>query len=982
MSKLLNFFQPPHFEDEDKTRRAQLLNALILAVFVALPVLVVGNVLSSSPSLFVYSTSILGLLSALGIRIWMYQGRVDLASIVWLGLALGFVTVGMIALGTVRATNTYIFLVCIVAAGFLLDGRAVVLTTIYSLGAILLIGWGQKAGYLPAGAEELEMSVSHALNFLALLLGTAVLMVFSVRVTDQMLIKAHQEVQERRKSEQTLRQRDAIMQAATLAARCFLQASDWRTQIERVLEELGRATNSSHVFIFENHILEDGTAVTSQRYEWVAPGMKADLHNPLYQNMKLYTPEIVAWYEAMCAGEAFYGTRDVLSQKELMIYMEEGLLSFINVPIFVRGQWWGIIGFDDYVTPRKWSLVEVDAVKIAASTLGVAIERQLNLEALHRRDAILQAVNFAAQRFLQSEAWRKEIPAVLAQLGQATQASHVYIFERHTLPDGTPALSQRYEWVAEGVKAEIDDPDFQDIEIFNKHADPWYENLARGEVHQASLLNLPPGEKEHFRKHGFKTLVDAPIMVENEWWGVIGFDDCFTVRTWSVAEIEAIKIASSTLAAAIQQEKKNEALNRRDAILQAATLAAHSFLQSSDWRGVIDLVLEALGRASSSSHVFIFENSQTPENERVTSLRFEWTAPGIPSDKENPLFQNVPTDADQEWSLAMSSGKVYYATLDTLPPAEAEIFKKQGLRSLINVPIFVGETWWGNIGFDHYLQMHQWSSAEIDALQITASTLGAAIQRQLTDERLRMSESRYRTELEARVQERTQQLEEAMREIENVSYTASHDLRAPVRAINGYAHLLLREATERLSKVEHHYLQKIEQESHRMGNLLDDLIRLIHLNRQTLYITQINLSAIAQKAANELQKRFPQKSVHVEIQPELYVQGDLEMLQVVLNELLDNAWKFTALQTHPEVRFGVLQKENRWFYVQDNGIGFEMAYAHKLFRNFEQLHLPGTYPGTGMGLAIVQRIIQRHGGKVWAEGIPEMGATIYFTLPE
>ncbi len=1158
MKFLVRFFQPPIFEDEDKTLRAQLLNILILSVFVAVPLILLGNVLSPHPQAYIYWTAAIGIGSALGLRWLMHRGQVYLASLLWVSLTLGIVTIGIMALETVRATNTFVFLINIAVAGFLLNRRAVVGVTVYSCIAVLLLGWAQNVGWLPT---EEEMSISIALNLLALFTGMAMLISVSVRMMNQMIGTARNEVAERRKTERTLRQRDAIMQAATFAAGKFLQSSDWREEINEVLAQLGKATASSHVFLFENHILEDGAEVTSQRYEWVAPGMKPDLKNPLYQNMRLNAPPIKEWYEAMMAGEAYYGTPDILSPYEIEIYAQEGLLSFINVPIFVGEQWWGLIGFDDYVTPRTWTPIEIDAVKITASTLGAAIYQQFNAEGLRRRDAILQAVNFAAQRFLQAEDWRKEISAVLAQFGHATQASHAYIFEKHLLPNGLPALSQKYEWVAEGVTPDMGDPEFENIEIFNRHADPWFDRLASGEMHQGNLESLQPAEREFFRSRKVKAIIDAPIMVGGQWWGVIGFDDCFTLRTWSLAEMDAIKIAASTLGTAIQRKTTDETLHRRDAILQAATTSARSFLQSSDWRGEMPKVLEQLGQATTSSHVFIFENMMTSDGEWVTSLRFEWSAPGIQSDMDNPLYQNVPIISEDEWYLTMAAGKVYYANLDTLPPSEAEIFRQQGLLSLINIPIFVGNEWWGNIGLDDFLEMRQWSSVEIDALQIAASTLGAAIQRQIndealrradailhavnyaaqqffqsedwrqhmvavleqlgratqsshayifekhtlpngipvisqryewvaegcqpdiddpefqnieifhhnddpwyealargevrygnlatlpsgeieffrqrgvkalvdapimiadqwwgvigfddcfvmrqwataeidaikiaastlsaaiqrqsSDEALRQSEARYRTELEQRVQDRTHQLADALREIEGVSYTASHDLRAPVRAINGYANILLREFADDLNDVQRDGLLKIDRESRRMGNLLDDLIRLIQLNRQALRITKVNLRELARKTVEDLQQRYPDRMVEVTIFGPLIVSGDRAMLQTVIDELLDNAWKFMGTQTTPHVEIGEIPHEGqRTFFVRDNGIGIEMAYAHKLFRNFEQLHQPGLYEGTGMGLAIVQRVVQRHAGKVWVQGAAGEGMTVFFSLGE
>jgi signal transduction histidine kinase len=805
LNRFLDFIRPPAFEDEDVTLRAQLLNILILTLLVVAPLLLVVNYLTQTLQPFVLLNLILILMLALWMRRLMRQGRVYLASVLWLVLSLAIVTYRPIQLGTIPSSGIGVFLINIVVAGLLLDQRAIWLVTAYNGLAVTALRGAQSAGWL--SSTPVVTGLSGWFTEIALFVGMAMLMSVSAQVMNQIIAKARGELAERRNTEQTLRQRDAIMEAATFAARKFLQSSDWRAEMETVLEQLGMATHSSHVFIFENHILVDGTEVTSQRYEWAAPGMQPDINNPIYQNVRLLTPSTENWHKIMFSGEAFYGTRDILPPREKKIYEEQGLLSFINVPIFVGERWWGVMGFDDYVTKREWTAVEIDAVKITASTLGAAIQRQINDEALRRGDAILQAVNYAAQQFFQVEDWRDSIQTVLERIGRATQSSHAYIFEKHTLSNGKPVISQRYEWVADGIPPDIDDPHFQNIEISDGHSDPWFEALARGEARYGNTNTFPPEEAEFFKKRGVKALIDAPIMIANQWWGVIGFDDCHVMRDWAVAEIDAIRIA--------------------------------------------------------------------------------------------------------------------------------------------------------------------------------ASTLGAAIRRQMADETLRQSDLRHRTELEQRVVERTRQLEDALREIEGVSYTASHDLRAPVRAINGYANILLREFEEGLNEVERDYLQKIDRESQRMGNLLDDLIRLIQLNRQPMRITQVNLSEYFSKTARDLKRKTPKRTVKLVIQADISARGDREMIQIIANELLENAWKFTTKRSDPCIEFGEIEQEGkRVFFVRDNGIGFDMQYVHKLFRNFEQLHLPGMYEGTGMGLAIVQRIIQRHGGKVWVEGIPGEGATFYFTLPE
>ena len=164
--------------------------------------------------------------------------------------------------------------------------------------------------------------------------------------------------------------------------------------------------------------------------------------------------------------------------------------------------------------------------------------------------------------------------------------------------------------------------------------------------------------------------------------------------------------------------------------------------------------------------------------------------------------------------------------------------------------------------------------------------------------------------------------------------------------------------------------------------MLDDLIHLIRYSRQPLSNQNVNLSQLAIRAVHGLREKYPEHNVDVTIQPGLAAFGDRELLGVVIGELLDNAWKFTSKCADARLEFGQIEVDGqKTFFLRDNGIGFDMTYVDKLFRNFEQLHQPGIYEGTGMGLATVHRIIQRHGGKIWVVGQPNAGATFYFTLP-
>jgi len=238
-------------------------------------------------------------------------------------------------------------------------------------------------------------------------------------------------------------------------------------------------------------------------------------------------------------------------------------------------------------------------------------------------------------------------------------------------------------------------------------------------------------------------------------------------------------------------------------------------------------------------------------------------------------------------------------------------------------------------------------------------------------------------ELEQRVVERTAQLEAANKELEAFAYSVSHDLRAPLRGIDGWSLALLEDYYEQLDQTARQYLDRVRFEAQRMGHLIDDMLQLSRLTRADMSQEWVNLSAIAQATATRLQESEPERQVTFILQEELSARGDPHLLEAVLSNLLANAFKFTGKTRRACIEFGQIEIQGeRAFFVRDNGAGFDMAYAQKLFGAFQRLHKASDFPGTGIGLATVQRIIHRHGGRVWAEAQVNQGATFYFTLKE
>ncbi|MFH1081500.1 MAG: ATP-binding protein [Pseudomonadota bacterium] len=241
---------------------------------------------------------------------------------------------------------------------------------------------------------------------------------------------------------------------------------------------------------------------------------------------------------------------------------------------------------------------------------------------------------------------------------------------------------------------------------------------------------------------------------------------------------------------------------------------------------------------------------------------------------------------------------------------------------------------------------------------------------------------RLNEELEARVLQRTAQLDAVNKELEAFSYSVSHDLRAPLRSIEGFSNALLEDYQDRpLDETGRKYLERVCKTTQHMGFLIDDMLKLSHVTRFEFKCESIDLSDMIRKTARKLQESAPDRSVIWVVQDGVVIQGDQRLLQIALSNLLDNAWKFTGRQAQPRIEFGATVKDgDPVYYVRDNGVGFDMAYVNKLFGAFQRLHTTEEFAGTGIGLATVRRIINRHGGRVWAEGEIGKGATLYFTI--
>ncbi len=325
-----------------------------------------------------------------------------------------------------------------------------------------------------------------------------------------------------------------------------------------------------------------------------------------------------------------------------------------------------------------------------------------------------------------------------------------------------------------------------------------------------------------------------------------------------------------------------------------------------------------------------------------------------------------------------------------LSDCHIDILAQFQVKANLVVPLLQGHNLWGLLCIHQCRTTRQWKETEIEFVHQIANHLGVALKQAELLNELR-DEVAERQQAETRAQNLNQGLRQAIldlrvvnKELEAFSYSVSHDLRAPLRSIDGFSQALLEDSLDQLDETGQDYLHRIRSATQRMGQLIDDMLTLSRVTRSDMSKESVDLSHIARRICADLQQGDPDRPVTWDIQPGLITYGDARLLQIILDNLLNNAWKFTAKQAQTTIVFGSIEQENgiTAYYVRDDGAGFDLAFVDKLFKPFQRLHGMREFPGNGIGLATVQRIVHRHGGTVWAIGSLGQGATFYFTLSD
>ncbi|NJL65208.1 MAG: GAF domain-containing protein [Methylacidiphilales bacterium] len=323
-----------------------------------------------------------------------------------------------------------------------------------------------------------------------------------------------------------------------------------------------------------------------------------------------------------------------------------------------------------------------------------------------------------------------------------------------------------------------------------------------------------------------------------------------------------------------------------------------------------------------------------------------------------------------------------------LSDCHVKILAQFQVRANLVVPLLQGDNLWGLLCIHQCRAPREWQTIEIEFVNQIANHLGVALKHAELMAELQ-AEVVERQQAEQAVQTLNQGLQRAIvemkavnKELEAFSYSVSHDLRAPLRSIDGFSQALLEDCQEQLDDTGQDYLRRIRAATQRMGYLIDDLLNLSRVTRSDMHLETVDLSKLASNICTELQNSQPERQVEFVIQTGLTTQGDVRLLNVLLVNLLNNAWKFTSKHPTAKIEFAMTPSKSEipTYFVRDDGAGFDMSYSGKLFAPFQRLHSIQEFPGNGIGLATVQRIVNRHGGRIWAEASVDRGATFYFTL--
>jgi PAS domain S-box-containing protein len=850
-----------HFSDQDNNRLTirAILSGLSILILLGMGFILVTHLVNGN----IRDAIILGL-GSIPILFALWLTRRNL--IQWAG---SVIATSLVAIFTILATigqgaydiGTLAFPSILVIASLVLDRR----TVIYLMGIIILCNAWLTLGavyglYHPTYPQASQIG-QFIITSLILLITMAAVYVLSNNIRSS-LNTAQKELQEREKAEQALREAETM----------------YRTLVEK-----------TSVIIYRDAPEEAGETI------YISPQIESLLGYSVEEWQK--NPKI--WMELTHPEDL----PKVLS--EIKSYLISGEKATVEYRMRTRD--------------KRWIWVQDESIMVKGDdgkpqyVHGVLTDITNRKEAeqkIAQHEAILSAVAETAQLLLKSSDWQSDANTMLRLLGDATGASHVYIFENHSGENGEILSSQKYEWVSAGQESDLNNPDYQNTQI-----DPipgiedWYANLSAGKPFYGSRRQYPEYWDDRFGLSGLKTLLDVPITVNGQWWGIIGFDDYIYEIPWSKTETDVLVAAASNLGTAIERQQADHALRVSEEKFELAF--HHTYV--------------AMAISNANDHRLLDINEAFT---KVTGYTRE-EAIGKMAGRDLKIW---PNQEDRDFIINTLEQQGY------IDEYRAEFRRKNeevGVGMLSAVKVSIG---------GKPCQLYSfYDISRIDQL---------------------MSELKSKNE-----------------ELQNFTYTVSHDLKAPLVTISGFMGYLEQDARKGDAERVNKDILRITEAVVKMQRLLNELLELSRIGRLMNPPENVPFDEVVQEALRVVEGRLQARQTQVKVDADLpSVYGDRIRLIEVVQNLVDNAGKFMGEQTNPSIRIGVERRnESPIFFVRDNGIGIEPEYFERVFGLFNKLDT--NTEGTGIGLALVKRIVEIHGGTIWVESDGSgKGSTFYFTL--
>lgn len=837
---------------------------------------------------------------------------------------------------------------------------------------------GQVIGLIALdGREKDQFNLRHAA------LATTFANQVAVALENSLLFSGLQtELSERKQIETDLRQRESILEVVADAANRLLKTPNWRAEIDGILQKLGATIRASHAYLFENHPLSDGTIGKSMRFEWTDEHVETDLGNPRYLNHPVAEHNFNSWLQQMQSGQPFVGDHKRLGKDELQTLVKEGMKALLDVPIYVEGAWWGIIGFDDMLVAREWTSAEIDALVAAANVLGAAIQRQKADAALRQREQSYRVLYETAQKQTQelallsrvrnAIAQELDLPALLRSVVESIADSFGFaLVSLYLIKDDALLLQHQvgYERVipkialTEGVTGRVAISG-KPVLLEDVRTDPGFLGAVEGIVSEICVPLLDEGRVVGILNvestKGVKlTETDMKLLVaSSEHIGIaIGRARLYSNVQGELEARKRAEVEREKLIAELEVKNVESETLRESVAIVSATLEKDV---------AINRILEQLERVVPYDSASV----QLINGDVLEIVSARW----IPAGGEDSDSKFEISEAEPAYPVLLGNVPyVLYEDIQATVPA-FRVSPHNKIHAWMAVPLKIKRQIIGIIALDGH-RVGQFNERHAQLAVSYANQVAAALEN-----------ARLYSDLQADLairQNLISELESKNAELERFTYTVSHDLKSPLFTIRGFLGYLQQDVIsgdlDRLNSD----IQRIADATDKMQQLLNDLLELSRIGRLMNEPQKIQFTSLVGEVIELLHGQIQQGGVRVVVQEEMpEVVADRQRLLEVVQNLVENAVKFMGDQPEPLIEIGQKGMENNMpvFYVRDNGVGIPPEHFERIFGLFNKLDPRSA--GTGIGLALVKRIVEFHGGRIWVESEAGRGAAFFFTLPQ